>query len=171
MAVAAFLGALFANGAGCLLLWQLSLPETVLYASMFALVEALGAWLGAEWLGRSCGGTDALRRGPTFIRFVAVAALVVPLFGALWAAGVLFAAGYLPIATFDLAWKTCWLSLSTGTLVFAPLVLAWSGVVSQRFRGWSGVEAVATFVVFSLLTGWVIRYFLSAPPGQGFPRP
>ncbi len=128
------LGAFLANATS-------AMPVPLLGATGIALGNTLAAWLGAFLLDRGCGFRNAMDRIRDVTALIAVACILPTLAGALLGTISMQASGYLPPDHFGLVWRTWWAGDALGTLVVAPLALAWIGWRPRAWAAWRYVEA------------------------------
>jgi signal transduction histidine kinase len=114
-------------------------------------LEALaGAWL----VNRFGDGMHVFDRPQGVFKFAVAAAastIISPVFGVT----SLALAGFADWTNYGAIWLTWWLGDATGDLVFAPLVLLWSGASKRRWSKKEAVEVGALLVLLVFLSGVV----------------
>ena len=116
------------------------LPD-LLVAAFIGLGAMSGAAAGAFLVRRLCKDEHPLQSGRNVLILVAVGALgccmISPTFGVL----SLSLAGNIPWERFGYSWITWWVGDAAGTLVAAPLILAWQQRHPFRRNAWRILEA------------------------------
>ena len=114
----------------------------LLIAAWIGLGATTGAAAGALLVRRFCKEEHPLRGGRNVLILVTVGALgcgmISPTFGVL----SLVLGGNVPWEQFGYSWVTWWVGDAAGTLVAAPLILAWQQRHPFRKNPWRKVEAV-----------------------------
>lgn len=138
-------------------------PATSLAVAVGNTLEALaGAWICRSLAGRE----RPLTRLEDAIRLLAAAALA-PVISATIGIGVLATGGMLTGAATSMAWLMWWSGDAFGTLLAAPLLLAWAGL-PVGFRSWQrGIEAL--LLAAALLTLSYLAFMRgSIPPAVAY---
>jgi diguanylate cyclase (GGDEF)-like protein len=110
--------------------------------------NTLEGLLGSYLVNRFAGGRDTLNQPESFFRFTVLAAVVSTAVSATCGVMSLSLGGFARWMDFGSIWLTWWLGDMAGSLVVAPVLLAWSG--RRTFMG-HGTAFEATLLLGSLL--------------------
>lgn len=122
-----------------------------------AMGNTLEALAGTFLVRRFAGGLDAFSHASRIFRFALFAALISTTIGATFGTASLAAAGLAAEGTIGLIWVTWWLGDATGAMVFAPLILLWSGASPARRPEGRGRERL---IVFAATIGSAAAVFI-----------
>jgi PAS domain S-box-containing protein len=137
----------------------------VLTAAVIATGAASGAGVGALLVRRFCQQEHPLNSGWGVLTLVLVGALVCSVVSATLGVFSLSLAGYLPWERFGYSWGTWWAGDATGTIVAAPLLLAWHQPHPFQRSGWRIAEATVLGGMTSGLCFFV--FFRTLPLAYG----
>ena len=140
-------------------------PLNALIGAIIGVGAALGAAAGAFFVRRCCKGEHPLQSGKNVLLLIVVGGfgcgMISPTFGVL----SLIWGGMLPWERFGYSWGTWWVGDAVGTLVVAPLVLAWQHRHAFRTHLWSRAEAVV--LGSATLLACFFIFFRNIPCGYG----
>jgi integral membrane sensor domain MASE1 len=157
---ALLLAAFVANLASDVLRHDKSVPVSLGFCVANSLEACLGAWL----LRRFVGTPLRLTRLKDVLGLACLSALLSPMCGATVGAGVVTVA--FGGDSYWSAWQTWWVTDALGVLVFAPVVLSWTGPRDTWFnevRPWRIAEGVVLFAGMILVAQGVYGEWLPAP--------
>jgi PAS domain S-box-containing protein len=102
-----------------------SILPNLLIAALIGLGATGGAAAGAGLVRRCCHNEPPLYSGKNVLLFIVVGALGCCLISATFGVLCQSVAGYIPWRHFGYSWITWWAGDATGTIIAAPLILAW----------------------------------------------
>jgi PAS domain S-box-containing protein len=118
-------------------------PLALVVAAFIGFGAAAGASAGAFLVGRLCGNKSPLHSGPGVLILVTFGALGCCLISPTVGVTSLALAGSVPWQHFGYSWVTWWVGDASGSLVIAPLILAWYQKGWSRNDVWRVLEAAA----------------------------
>jgi signal transduction histidine kinase/CheY-like chemotaxis protein len=110
-----------------------------------ALGNTLECLASAYLVNRFAGGLDAFRRARTIFIYALCAAFLTTIIAATIGVASLAAAGFIDDGTAREVWLTWWLGDATGAMVFAPMILMWTGASRTRIAEGRGRERLIVF--------------------------
>ena len=118
-------------------------PLNALVGAIIGIGATLSAAAGALFVRRFCKGEHPLQSGKNVLILIIVGAfgccMISPTFGVF----SLLLGDIVPAERLGYSWVTWWVGDAAGTLVVAPLVLAWQQRCSLRKKDWSIIEVGA----------------------------
>ncbi len=130
--------------------------------------NTLEGLLGSYLVNRFAGGRDTLNHPESFFRFTMLAAVVSTALSATCGVMSLSLGGFARWMDFGSIWLTWWLGDMAGSLVVAPVLLAWSGQRAAVGRHGTGLEATLLLGGLSLVSQAIFGGFFPAY-SKGYP--